>query len=273
MAAETSPTVEDNGTQVVALLRFVEEDVVAPECLAERIGVGAGKILLPVEPPKVDSFSLMVADNCREERFCEVGPVETPADIVLAVIEVFARELAVHLFEIVWRLCLVDAVGRMKVQCRPELVGVHLSKQTFGVGNKVSVPRPSRPSSASFRHACSVAVPVPVHIENHYVGRDIVVLQVTHYLSVVVGGIGGILAVPISENVIWRKWYASGYLGIVAYSLAVVAAIAEEVDIHGMRIGTIVPPRIAHIVVGHKGIRASAVGTRCAPRVIDDCPS
>ena len=187
MAAETSPTVEDNGTQVVTFPCLIEEDMVAPECLAERIGVGAGKILLPVEPPKVDSFSLMVADNCREERFCEVGPVETPADIVLAVIEVFARELAVHLFEIVWRLRFVDAVSRMKVQCRPELVAVHLSKQTFRVGNKVSVPRPSRPSSASFRHACGVAVPVPVHIENHYVGRDIVVLQVAHYLSVVVG--------------------------------------------------------------------------------------
>ena len=87
MAAETSPTVEDNGTQVVALLRFVEEDVVAPECLAERIGVGAGKILLPVEPPEVDTLALVVTDDGREERLCEILPVEAPADVVFVAVE------------------------------------------------------------------------------------------------------------------------------------------------------------------------------------------
>ena len=153
MAAETSPTVEDNGTQVVALLRFVEEDVVAPECLAERIGVGAGKILLPVEPPEVDTLALVVTDDGREERLCEILPVEAPTDVVFVVVEVLARELAVHLLEIVWRLCLVDAVGRMKVQCRLEIVSVHLLKQSLGIGDKIGVPRPSRPSATSFRHA------------------------------------------------------------------------------------------------------------------------
>ena len=109
MAAETSPTVEDNGTQVVALLRFVEEYVVAPECLAERIGVGAGEILLPVEPPEVDTLALVVTDDGREERLCEILPVEAPSDVVFVVVEVgidicYSFEVK-HLFEESVRLC------------------------------------------------------------------------------------------------------------------------------------------------------------------------
>ena len=78
---------ENNGA-LVAFLCFVEEDMVAPECLAERIGVRTGEILLPVEPPEVYAFLLVVADDCREERLCEIRPIETPIDIILAIVEI-----------------------------------------------------------------------------------------------------------------------------------------------------------------------------------------
>ena len=114
---------------------------------------------------------------------------------------------------------------------------------------------------------------MPVHIEYHHVGRDIVVLQVTHDLTVIVGRIGGILAVPISEDIVGRKGYASGYTDVVGNCLAIVSAVCEKIDIHGMSVGTFVPPGVTHVGIGDKSIRASAVGTRCAPRVVYYCPA
>ena len=114
---------------------------------------------------------------------------------------------------------------------------------------------------------------MPVHIEYHPIWRYIVALQVAHYLAVVIGRIGGILAVPISEDIVGRKGYASGYTDVVGNCLAIVSAVCEKIDIHGMSVGTFVPPGVTHVGIGDKSIRASAVGTRCAPRVVYYCPA
>ena len=54
MASQASPAVEYNGAAVGAVrFHVVVENMVAPECLAETVGIGACEILLPVEPPEV----------------------------------------------------------------------------------------------------------------------------------------------------------------------------------------------------------------------------
>ena len=106
---------------------------------------------------------------------------------------------------------------------------------------------------------------MPVHVENHHIGRDVVALQVRHDLTVVVGRVRRILAVPVAKHIVGRERDASCYLRIIGQRLLVVVAIAQEIGVHGMIVGTFCPPVVAHSGVGSKGVRASAVGAGRGP--------
>ena len=136
---------------------------------------------------------------------------------------------------------------------------MHFLEQSFWIRDKIGVPRPSCPSATACRHAAFAAVPVPVHVQNHYVGGDIVGLKVVHNFAVVIGGVRGIFAVPVSENVGRRQRYFACYPGEIVQSLLVVIAIAEEIEIDCMWIFTVRPPVVAEGLVRLQSERTTAV--------------
>ena len=83
MAAQSTPTVEDKRTAVFAVQQHVvEEHVVAPECLRQALGVVAGEVLLPVNPPEVHSLLLTLTNDVVEHRAVERRVFQHPGHTV-----------------------------------------------------------------------------------------------------------------------------------------------------------------------------------------------
>ena len=116
----------------------------------------------------------------------------------------------------------------MKVEGYFEFSGMNVIEQLLRVRNQLGVPAPSGPSAPTVGVSLG-AIPVPVHIENHHVAGYVVFLEFCHDVAIVVGGVGGVFAVPVSEHVCRRKRYFAGYLGEVCQCFPVVVAITEEV--------------------------------------------
>ena len=161
----------------------------------------------------------------------------------------------------------------MQVEGYLEVLVVYFLEQSRGVGYEIGVPRPSSPATYTCRLAVAIAVPVPVHVEYHDIGRNIVIGKVFHYLTVVVGRVRFILAIPISEHIGRRQWYLTGYLREVAYSLFIVRTVAHKICIHSIRIGAFSPPVETDLVVWRKRERAASVRTCFSPGVIYHRPS
>ena len=69
---------------------LIEEDIVTPKCLAQRFCIWTCQILLPIQPPEINAFALMVTNDVLEERLSKVGVIKAPIDIIAAVIQVLA---------------------------------------------------------------------------------------------------------------------------------------------------------------------------------------
>ena len=68
VASQSAPTVEDEGAALGAVVaHVVKEHMVAPEGLAQSIGIVTGEVLLPVNPPEVDALLLPLVDDDRRE--------------------------------------------------------------------------------------------------------------------------------------------------------------------------------------------------------------
>ena len=232
VTAQASPTVENHRTAVgTVVCHIIIEHMIAPECLTESCCIRACKVLLPVYPPEVNALFLVATDNPVEKRLCEIGIVQAPCYSV--VLYILTAKVGGHLSEISRRLIPVYSVGRMQVKGNLELLGVNVAEQLLRIGNKVGVPRPARPSSNPCRLTVGIAIPVPVHVENHHVGRNVVIGKILHYLTVVGSRVRLVLAVPISKDVGRRQWYFAGNLCKVAQSFLIVGAIPHEIGVHG----------------------------------------
>lgn len=81
---------EDNRTMVVTLGSLIEEDIITPESLTQRVGIRTGKILLPIYSPEIHTLALMVTNYILKERLGEIGIIQAPIYIVTIVIQVLA---------------------------------------------------------------------------------------------------------------------------------------------------------------------------------------
>ena len=79
MASQTTPAMENQRATVGSvLLHLIEEYVVAPECLTKTFYIGTCKILLPVEPPEVDTLLLEGAYEVFKESLGEFLILKVP---------------------------------------------------------------------------------------------------------------------------------------------------------------------------------------------------
>ena len=74
----------------------------------------------------------------------------------------------------------------------------------------------------------------------------------------VIGGVGGISAIPVSEDVFGRQGYASAHLDIVRDTLLVVMSISQEVPVCGIGVYGVFPPH-EPFLVGLECIGGTAV--------------
>ena len=162
MASQSSPTMKDDGAMVSTLSSLIKEDMVAPESLAQCLCIRAGKILLPIKPPKIYTFTFMISDDILEERLGKIGIVQTPLNSIT--VKILAIQIISHLREILRRLHLVDTISRVQIECSLKVLTMHLSQQAFRVWQQIGVPRPASPSSPTRRLTIVVTIPMPVHI-------------------------------------------------------------------------------------------------------------
>ena len=146
-------------------------------------------------------------------------------------------------------------------------------QQPAWFGDKIRIPRPAGPATDIFGKAGGIAVPVPVHIQNHHIGRNIVSLKLAHNFAVIVGRVRGVAAVPVSEDIRRRKRYFSGYFGKVTDCFLIVSAIAQEIQVDSLRILSFGPPVVTDTAVGDQRVRTTAVRTCRRPRIVDYSPS
>ena len=238
------------------VLHVIVEDMVAPERLAESVDKLTGEILLPVDPPEVDPLFLSCADDAVEHIVVELRVAEIPGHHLGALIE---SHVITQFGEEV--LIIVYTVGGVQVEGHLESVVVHPLDESFGVGYGRAVPGPSRPSLC-----------MPVHIEDHDIHGDIVLLHVVDDFHELIGSIALVLAVPITEHIEWRHGLTSGHLNEIAQCFFVLVTITEEIPVDRLFINGLCHPvdSVALLVEGERGGAVAPLGER---RLIDDTPS
>ena len=257
MRAQSTPAVEDEGATVrTVLTHIVIEHVVAPEGLAQSVEIVAGQVLLPVEPPEVDTLALTIADDVLEHSTVEGRVFQLPGHAV-------GRGRKSHIVANLCEMLLIagHAVGRMEVQTDLQSLLVHPAEQSLRIGYQILVPGPTRPT-----------IQVPVHIHNHHVDGDIVLLDFVGQVHKVTLRIALVLAVPVAKGIEWRHGLASGNLDVVANGLLILVTIAHEIHIDGILVNRCGHPVDAiHLLVEGEG--GGTVATLGGRRLVDDRPA
>ena len=97
-------------------------------------------------------------------------------------------------------MCIRDSVytvGRMKIKGNLKIIIMDIPEQALRIRNQIGIPRPSCPTT--FISGLSISyVPVPIHIQNHYIGRNLIILDFRHNPAVVICRISRVFAIPIS---------------------------------------------------------------------------
>ena len=257
MAAQTAPAVEDERAMVFTIqAHIVVENVVAPEGLTQTIHVFAREVLLPVDPPEVNTLAFAGTDDTIEHVVIELPVAQVPRHTVHGAVE---PHVGAQLLEVV--LIVVDTVGGVQVQGDLQAVSMHPVDESFRIGNRRAVPRPAGP-----------ALGVPVHIENHHVHRNLIALHVVHNLHELITGVALILAVPVAQNVERRHRLAASHFREVAQCLLVLMTVAQEVPVNSILVdGLCHPGHPIHIAVEGKG--GGAVAMLRAGRLVNDAPA
>ena len=154
-----------------------------------------------------------------------------------------------------------NAISRMKVQTHLESLIMHPSDQTVRIGYEVLIPSPPCPS-----------VQMPVHIHNHYVERNFVIMNFVYQIDIVLLRVSLILTVPITQRIEWWHGLSASYLDIVANSSFIVVSISHEIPVECIGIYRLCPPvNTIYLMLKSKGHRP--IPTLCARRLVYQCPS
>ena len=139
-----------------------------------------------------------------------------------------------------------------------------IPEQALRIRNQIGIPRPSCPTT--FISGLSISyVPVPIHIQNHYIGRNLIILDFRHNPAVVICRISRVFAIPISEYIIGRQWYLTRNFSVVGNSFLIIITITQIIDVKSIRIGAFRPPVKLHIRIGPESIRTPTVRAYGSP--------
>ena len=255
MTTQSSPTVEDHWAAIRTIdSHVIVEDMIAPECLRESFSVETCQVLLPVKPPEVYSLLLPFTDDMFKQRTVECGILQHPWHTVAC-----QPHISPYLIEMIFMTG--NAISRMKVQTHLESLIMHPSDQTVRIGYEVFIPSPPCPS-----------VQMPVHIHNHYVERNFVIMNFVYQIDIVLLRVSLILTVPITQRIEWWHGLSASYLDIVANSSFIVVSISHEIPIERIGIYRLCPPvNTVYLMLKSKGHRP--IPTLCARRLVYQCPS
>ena len=211
MTTKAAPTMENQWATVRTIQsHIVIEHMVAPECLTQSINILTGEVLLPVEPPEVDTLTLAGTDNVLKHIVVKAAITQVPGHTLGLFIQ--SHILAQIIEEI---LIIVHTISWVQIQRYLQTVLVHPVDKTFGIGNSRTVPSPTGPPLG-----------VPVHIKNHHVHRDVEVLYIVHNLHELIRGVTLVFAIPIAQHIEWRHGLATGHLDVIAQRLLILMTIA-----------------------------------------------
>ena len=255
VAAETSPSVENKRSTVGAVVaHVVEENVIAPESLAQSFGIETGEVLLPVNPPEIDTLFLTLTDDMPEHGAVEGGVFEHPRHPVAADVHVCC-----YLSEMI--LVIGHAIGWVEVETHLQALIVHPVDESCGIGDKTLVPCPSCPS-----------VEMPVHVVDHHIERDVVLPHLVDKIDEILLGVALIFAIPVAQHI--KRWQrlTPCYLDVVADGFLVGMAIAHEIPVKGIGVeGFCQPVNAVYLTFeGEGGGSVASLGLR---RLVNQSPT
>ena len=200
---------------------IAEEAVVQPPGIAQAIHAQVVRELLPVQPPEVHSGLFHRTQYAVEHGLHEPLVRRYPRNGL--------RFLWIHPhvlrhFGIPFFVC-GHSIGRMQVEGDLQVAFLQMGQQPAIVGEEAFVPRPSRPSSLAGGGV------VPVHVDDQYIQRDIIALEVVHQLAQVVVRVGPVARPPVAEGVAGRQRHLSGKEGEIFQCGFVVVPVAHEVPV------------------------------------------
>lgn len=217
---------------------------------------GVGIVLLPVQPPEGHAQGVALPVGILHEgvHVAAVAGVEGRDGVPVRVAaQPPAHEVGIHV------LVRADAVVRVVVERDVNVLCAQLAEQGAGVGNQFAVPAVARPAPReSVAQAHRRVLAVPVHVEDHDVEREAVLVIAAHQVAIVVRRVGPPAAIPGPVHVAARHGHRAAHGLQRAQRRLVVAAVDEEVE-------------VLHVVAVARGEPAVAVNV--GPRVVDEEPA
>ena len=102
---------------------------------------------------------------------------------------------------------------------------VKVFEESGRVGKEVAVPRPACPSSFA-----GLGI-MPVHVDNHYVERYLIGLEVVNELAEFLVGVEPVARPPVAERVARGKRNFSGKEGVILQGFLVIMAVSHEIPV------------------------------------------
>ena len=162
--AQTAPAMVQQRTRITATLHVAEKDIVQPPCIVQILDASIEHILLPVEPPEIDTFFFHRTQDGIQPSTHETLVGATVVDALLFV-RVHAHPLG-HFG--IFLLVRFNAASRMQIQCYLQSFTFHIVEELGRIGEQRTVPRIACPSTSSRVHV------MPVHIYNQHIQRNLI---------------------------------------------------------------------------------------------------
>ena len=113
---------------------------------------------------------------------------------------------------------------------------------------------------------------MPVHVENHHIERDVVLVDFGHEIDEILLRVALILAVPIAQCIERWQRLAASHLDVIGKGTFVVVAIAKEVVVEGICVNGLCQPGNA-IDSFIEGEGARSVATLGLRRLVNERPA
>ena len=232
MVSEATPTMVEEWTFVSITLHIAEIAVVYPPGVMKFGELCIEYVLLPVEPPEIDSFLLHrmhhLLEHIAHKLFVRIDPFY--AVLGCRILAETLCEGRVALFP------MVETVRRVEIQSHLQPFILQKVHKLAWVREYALVPGPSGPSSATF-----VGI-VPVHIDNEHVKRNVVCVELVNQCPHFLVGICPIAAPPVSEGETWRKRHLACKDCEILESCLVVVAVCHKVPVLALLVLSLLHP-------------------------------
>lgn len=230
--------------------------MVEPECLTKAWNITARQILLPINPPEINTLLLAHSHQVLKERPIKSRILQLPRNSC-------NTRIKPHVISYIRKVVIAgaNAVSRVEVKSCSSVMSMHPIQKSCRIREQRFVPCPACPG---------VLMPITVNHQN--IMRHIQRFHVAKKLLDVCLFICLILAIPIAKHELWGKRLTACDADIISKSIFILMPVTKEIPVNGIRVKRFSYPGDAVNFIFERE-RTTSIATLCTGRFVENRPT